>query len=219
MMKKEKMKENKPYNVALLWKDFVVIEVVILYITLILGDLIRVASKASIILTRYVPIAFVTLVSTFLIIRSKSKKCKKSEENEVEKTFVIAPVVVAIIMFFYGLYSASVNMSKAEEQLRKETKIYSLLYEKSEYEEMIQEALKEARSLAIQNWIITSVTYLVSAEIMVLLSSKKLKLWLKDEMIVENSIEGMQAEGNIMNDSVIKMEDNTQATDSIKWNL
>ena len=177
-----------------------------IYITLMLVDLIRLSGNASIILNRYVPIALVTLVSTFLIIRSKSKKFKKSEESEVKKTFVVAPFVIAIIMFFYGLYSVSVNMSKAEELLRKETKVYSLLYEKSEYEEMIQEALKEAKSSAIQNWIITSVTYLVSAEIMVLLSSKKLKLWLKDEVIVENSIEGMQVGGNIMNDAEIKMD-------------
>lgn len=219
MMKKEKMKENKPYSIALLWKDFVVIEVVILYITLMLGDWIRVAGNASAILTRYVPIALVTLVSTFLIIRSKSKKCKKSEESEVKKTFVVAPFVIAIIMVFYGLYSVSVNMSKAEELLRKETKVYSLLYEESEYEEMIQEALKEVRGIAIQNWIITSVTYLISAEIMVLLSSRKLKLWLKEEMIAENPVESMQAEDVIMDDATIKMEDNTQTTDSIKWNL
>ena len=133
----------------------------------------------------------------------------------MKKIFVFLLLVTGIIL----CSGCNIPYKKVECTGEVETKVYSLLYEESEYEEMIQEALKEVRGIAIQNWIITSVTYLVSAEIMVLLSSRKLKLWLKEEMIAENPVESMQAEDVIMDDAAIKMEDNIQTTDSIKWNL
>ena len=115
MSKKEKKEiEKKEFTSAMFLKNFIVVELVILYIVLIVGDAFS-TPELSKLVTRFVPVGIVAFISTFLVIRSNAKKCKKTEEESVKRNTLIAPVIVAVILLVYGLYSVESNVQSIKD--------------------------------------------------------------------------------------------------------
>lgn len=217
MSKKENVVEKKPYGVADFFKNFIILQIILLYVTLMIGDAVAKTEDISSAITRYIPIALVGLVSSFLFIRSGAKKINKKEEENLKKKVLIAPIVVAVILLCYGLYSVHSNVSKVKKEMKS---IYILAYgevdeEFEEFEEEIKDAANEARG----NWLITSVSYLVAVEVVAFLTSKKLGSLMKEE------IQEQIVDGEILND--IQQEINNEPEEektqeplnNIKWDL
>ena len=217
MSKKENVVEKKPYGVADFFKNFIILQIILLYVTLMIGDAVAKTEDISSAITRYIPIALVGLVSSFLFIRSGAKKINKKEEENLKKKVLIAPIVVAVILLCYGLYSVHSNVSKVKKEMKG---IYILAYgevdeEFEEFEEEIKDAANEARG----NWLITSVSYLVAVEVVAFLTSKKLGSLMKEE------IQEQIVDGEILND--IQQEINNEPEEektqeplnNIKWDL
>lgn len=208
MSKKENVKNAKPYTKMNLLKDFVVIAVIVLYVTLRIGDEISEASSGiagTDIATRYIPIAIVTLIATFLTCYAKVGKFRKSEEKEVKKTLMIAPAIVTVILFIYGMYSVAVNVSSYLEY----------------YGVSLDDMIAEARNEAIMNWAITAAIYLIEAEGVVFLITRNLNKKLKEDEVLEASQEDMldsenPTEAMVANSS---SDESTQVINNINWNL
>ena len=220
MSKKENVKNAKPYTKMNLLKDFVVITVIVLYAILIIGDEIRMASSGiagTNIATRYIPIAIATLIATILICYAKVGKFRKSEEKEVKKTLMIAPVIVTVILFIYGMYSVAVNVATLNKSDLGVGSIYLEYYEELYGVDM----LAEARNKAIMNWAITTAIYLVEAEGVVFLITRNLNRKLKEDEVLEPSLEDMldsenPTEAMVTNSS---SDESTQVINNINWNL
>lgn len=229
MSKKEKI--NKPYSAKKLLKDLIIITIIALYVVIMLGDIVyMIIEDSDRIISRQIPVAVATILSTFLIIRSGSKKCNKSEEKMIKKDIFIAPVIVAIIIMFYGFYSVSVNIRDARENIEKEMSVYSLFYSEEEIDAEIDKIIAEAANQARQSWVITAVVYLVVAEVTVFISSKKLNQWLKEDIqptafsdeIPQNtfSVQGIEMETNGLEvKSAESLEENSGPINNINWNL
>lgn len=225
MSKKEKI--NKPYSVKNLLKDLIVITIIALYVVVMLGDIVyMVIEDSDRIISRQIPVAIATILSTFLIIRSGSKKCNKSEEKMIKKDIFIAPVIVAIIIMFYGFYCVSSNLGKARQNVEKELWVYSLYYSEEEMDAEIDKIIEEAGNQARQSWVITAVIYLVAAEVTVFISSKKLNQWLKEE--IQPTINSDEIPSNMFspegletatNGFELKSEEDSGPINTINWNL
>ena len=208
MSKKENVKNAKPYTKMNLLKDFVVIAVIVLYVTLRIGDEISEASSGiagTDIATRYIPIAIVTLIATFLTCYAKVGKFRKSEEKEVKKILMIAPAIVTVILFIYGMYSVAVNVSSYLEY----------------YGVSLDDMIAEARNEAIMFWAITTAIYLIEAEGVVFLITRNLNKKLKEDEVLEASQEDMldsenPTEAMVANSS---SDESTQVINNINWNL
>ena len=205
MSKKEK--KVKPYGATSLLKDFVIISLVVIYITVMIGDGVSVVIDDSMrIFTRHIPIAVVTLISTFFIMKSCSKKCNKAEEEAVKKNLFIAPIIIAIIFVLYGFYSVSSNMTEIKQE---NSWMFSL------YEEEFEKAASEARV----GWIIASVVYFVAAEFVVFMNKKNLNKWLQDVPEVMMNTEGLSNEVLTNETFEVKKKEETQPINNIKWDL
>ena len=208
MNKEEKKVNEKPYNALLFLKDFILLELVIMYIVVVIGDFVSGITELPVLLTRYIPVAIAALLTTLLIIKFKAKKCKKSEEKEVKKYMFIAPIIVAVIIVVYGFYSVSVNIKEAD------TKVLGLLVSQEYIEELLQAAANSAR----MNWIITGSTYLVAAEAIVLMKRKKIGMLLKDDFESEPMMMETNEFVSMQNDFQVP-EQNNEAINNIKWDL
>lgn len=203
-MEKNKVSNEKIYNPMRILRSGIVLELILLSITLYIGDAISAVSETSFLLTRYIPIGVVTLITTFSIIKNNSKKFTKSDEKIIKRNVLIMNVVVAIILLCYGLYSVNVNIEKAKDEL----KIYSLIWGEEVAETLLDTAIKEART----SWMITAFTYFIVAEGVAIMTSKKINTWLKDD-IIEESV-NTQVD---VNESIV--QENQETVNSIKWNL
>lgn len=223
MSKKENVKNAKPYTKMNLLKDFVVIAVIVLYVTLRIGDEISEASSGiagTDIATRYIPIAIVTLIATFLTCYAKVGKFRKSEEKEVKKTLMIAPAIVTVILFIYGMYSVAVNVSSFNKNDLEVGSIYLEYYEEI-YGVSLDDMIAEARNEAIMNWAIIAAIYLIEAEGVVFLITRNLNKKLKEDEVLEQSPEDMldsenPTEAMVTNSS---SDESTQVINNINWNL
>lgn len=206
-MNKNKVSNKKPYSPMKFLKDGIVIELILLYITLMIGDAISLMEDNEMLFTRYIPIGVVTLIATFFIIKNNSKKCTKADEEIIRRNIFIIPVIVAVILLCYGLYSVSVNVNEVKE----EAQLYSSMFGEELVETMLDVAASEAR----ESWLITTFTYLIVAEAVAFMTSKKINGWLKDD-IVEDVTEPLTMEEN-KEESNFEIEEKT--TNNIKWDL
>jgi len=229
MNKKEKI--NKSYSAKKLLKDLIVTTIIALYIVMMLGDIVyMIIEDSNRIISRQIPVVVTTILSTFVIIRSGSKRCHKSEEKMIKKDIFIAPVIVAVIIMFYGFYSVSSNIRESREDIESEMRVYSLFYSEDEIDTEIDKIIAEAANQARKSWIIIAAIYLVSAEVTVFISSKKLSKWLKEDIqptVFSNEIpsttfspEGIEMETNTLEvKSAESLEENSGSINNINWNL
>jgi len=148
----------------------------------------------------------------------------------IKKDIFIAPVIVAVIIMFYGFYSVSSNIRESREDIESEMRVYSLFYSEDEIDTEIDKIIAEAANQARKSWIIIAAIYLVSAEVTVFISSKKLSKWLKEDIqptVFSNEIpsttfspEGIEMETNTLEvKSAESLEENSGSINNINWNL
>ena len=167
---KNKIKDKKKFSIV----SMIITELVIIYLVIRLGDIINSTSKnISLVITRYIPVGIVIIICTFFLIQSGAKKNFKSEKDLFVKQIMIVPVIVAIVIFLFGMYSVKTNASKLTKQFEEEINKYSIMtkqYEKytnrysdlsKDYSKIYEEKLKEAKKTARISWVITSLVYLV----------------------------------------------------------
>ena len=209
---KKKNENVELFNATKFLMKYLGTQIVLLYVTLLIGDiLIKVVN--NVIISRYLPIAIVTFVSTFFLIKSNAKKSSKVEEKGIKRNCFIVPIIIAIVMLFYGFYSVSVNINEIKDMnmtLRLQESIFG--------KEMLNEIIEEARSQANLVWIITSIIYFGIAEVATLIATKKLSIWLKEEPKFEtlNSNNYQFSNTNTLN---FGNSNDAQTTNNINWNL
>ena len=217
-----KQKVKKPYTIKNFSEEFILGSIVILYITLAIGDALRIL-EINTIYTRYIPIGIVGFLITYSTIKSGAKKLKKSDKKSLKIMSFIFPIVVAVIMLLYGLYSVNANV----ESVRTRYSTYNkLLGESGVFSEMFEENITEARNKANLNWLITSVAYLSFAEIGACLITKKLDKFMKED---ENEL--LQQDGKEESQLVVEGDEKLDLTtnndtvneptvnNGIKWDL
>ena len=122
----------------------------------------------------------------------------------------IFPIVIAVIMLLYGLYSVNSNI----ESFR--TGYYGTLIKLTG--QTFEEVIAEARNKANLHWLITSVVYLAFAEIGAFLGTRKLDGLLQEENVDEGQL---LVEGDEKLD--LTTTNNTvsepQVNNTIKWDL
>lgn len=204
------MSNNKEKKVVSFPSRFLVVQAVVLYITLYITDMIRIAlmvtQENDTDIIRYVTIGVVGFLSVFILIKKSLKNCTRAEYESVQKISKLLPILIAVILLLYGFYSVSTNMRDIEKEYgiefedidemiaeaEKELEDFEKKFEKekeylsqSEIKE-IEEILKEKnneleevkesanidkiKSEARMTWLITSIIYLVAAEVAVYLA-------------------------------------------------
>lgn len=210
-------KEKVEYNPTVLMKNFIIYQLLILYITLNIGDMFSLFSEFGNLVTRYMPVAVVTLISTFIIFKNNASKCLIKDKEEVEQKVKLGPVIVSVILLLYGLYSVESNMSSIKSEMN--SSYYSLFMSSAE----IEDGLREAATSARINWLITSIVYLITAECVGVIATKRLNEWLKDEEPVFENEETLPVTSTTFSEESLEVSDNNQNEDGllngIKWNL
>ena len=223
-------KENKKvvvYNPTVLLKNVIIYQLLFLYITLAIGDSVSMFSDTSDFLTRYLPIGIVTLITSYFLFKKNISKCLIKDKEEVNKKVVLAPIIVAVILFGYGLYSVESNSTEIKKEfneIKAEVELYAELVpnvvsEMDELEKQFKDAITEARL----NWFITSIIYLVTAEFVAYMSKKKLDDWLTLEEPVSENEENNFKTGEVVTPEYEPTEEVTEPTETplnnIKWDL
>ena len=213
MSKKENVAIKKPYNAGYFLKDVMIFQVVALYITLIIGDEARTTAD-ELITTRYIPLFVVGLLAALFSIRRFAKMCNKTEKEKVRKNIFLIPVLIAAMIFIFGLYSVSVQMAKMEKFIG----IFSSIGSEEGIDNKWQEELDNTANEIRMRWFIASMSYLVAGELAGFLTSKKLDKWLKEpeEELMEENVNETLLEEKEENTDVIK---NESPIDVIKWDL
>ncbi|MBR4110156.1 MAG: hypothetical protein IKK43_00475 [Clostridia bacterium] len=210
MSKKEKV--EKEFNPGMFMKNFITFHVILLYIVISIGDVVALMSDdLSIIFTRFLPVGIVAFVFTFFNIKSSAKKCKKSDEQNMRKKIFIVPLIVAIIVFAYGLYSVHSIVKSREAELS----MYKLMIGEEAFETMMTEAANEARLI----WGITAVVYLVAAEAAAILLKNKLNELMQDEP--EKPVLNEEVQSDIQPGMEMEQKDEKpeETVNNIKWDL
>lgn len=219
-MKKENKKEIV-YNPTVMFKNFIIYQLFFLYITLMIGDSVSLGAEFSNLVTRYLPIAVVTFISAFLIFKKYISKCFIKDKEEVKKKVVVAPIIVAVILLGYGLYSVESNMSEIRKKLNSSLFYQNSFSSSSVFDEAIKQEMDKAASEARVNWLITSIIYLVVAESVAFMVNKKLDEWLKEEEIVSEKTDNELLYNTSLNVEETKEVDvnNEVPLNNIKWDL
>ena len=217
-MKKDNKKELVEYNPMVLMKNFIICQLLILYITLGVGDVLSTSSELGNALTRYIPVALVTLVSAFIIFKKNISKCLLKDKEDVKQKVILSPIIVAVILLGYGLYSVESNMSSIRSELNSSSYSEYSIYTLFMSEEEITQTLTEAAKLARKNWIITSIVYLLVAEFVAVSVNRKLEDWLKEESVYK------EAENNNNTTTLENFEEQERFKEevplnNIKWDL
>lgn len=203
-----KQKVKKPYTMKSFAEGFILESVIILYVILRIGNMF--ISEFDIIFVRYIPVGIVGFLITYSIIKSSAKKLKKTDKESIRKMSFIFPIVIAVIMLLYGLYSVNSNI----ESFR--TGYYGTLIKLTG--QTFEEVIAEARNKANLHWLITSVVYLAFAEIGAFLGTRKLDGLLQEENVDEGQL---LVEGDEKLD--LTTTNNTvsepQVNNTIKWDL
>lgn len=205
-------KVEKEFNPGVFMKNFIVTQVLILYFLFMIGDAaiaIGIDDPHRII-TRFIPVGIIAFISSFFIIRSSAKKCKKSDEQDMKKKILIAPLIVAVILFAYGLYSVHSNLKEIEDELS----IYMTILGEDTVTEEIEKAGNEARV----TWAITAVIYLVAAEAGAFLTKNKLNSLMQDEPVVPQINEVASTETQ-ETQQIEPKEEQQEPVNNIKWDL
>lgn len=211
-----KQKVKKPYTIKSFTEGFILESIIILYVILLIGNMF--ISEFDTIFVRYIPVGIVGFLITYSIIKSSAKKLKKADKESLKKMSFIFPIVIAVIMLLYGLYSVNSNI----ESFR--SGYYGALIRLTG--QTFEEVIAEARNKANLHWLITSVVYLAFAEIGAFLGTRKL-----DGLLQEDEIELTQEEnvdeGQLLVEGDEKLDltptNNTvsepQVNNTIKWDL
>ncbi len=219
-MKKEKV--EKEYTIRKYSKDFVVISLVFLYLIVIVGDGISKQADINDIILRFIPIALFGLLVSYCITRDSAKKIKKSDKEIFKKTMFVLPVIVAVVMFMFGLYSVSSNIKTMREEYKGKINMWN--YETQQtLTEIYEQVILEARAKANTSWFLRSVTYLVFAELGVFLVNKNLYKFMKRDVIELCEEDKRENEAIIMNndgnDNLTTNSESDGPVNNVKWNL
>lgn len=219
-MKKEKV--EKEYTIRKYSKDFVVISLVFLYLIVIVGDGISKQADINDIILRFIPIALFGLLVSYCITRDSAKKIKKSDKEIFKKTMFVLPVIVAVVMFMFGLYSVSSNIKTMREEYKGKINMWN--YETQQtLTEIYEQVILEARAKANTSWFLRSVTYLVFAELGVFLVNKNLYKFMKRDVIELCEEDKRENEAIIMNndgnDNLTTNSESDGPVNNVKWDL
>lgn len=216
--------EHKPVYIL---RDFMAYEILILYVVLQIGNFMLELDND--ILVRYLPMGLVGLTASYFILKKQIKKCKKTEKDTVKKMVLVGPVLVAVILFLYGTYSVSSNMPEAEAIMKNELgtyiELYSSIYGEEAGNELWAEVYLELDNIEKQarmKWVISSVTYLVTAGFVALLSTRRLDEWLKDEEVVLETEENLVLDTALSVENVVEnenVEKEETPLNNIRWDL
>lgn len=171
-MKKDNTKKEIVYTPIVLLKNIVVFQLIFVCIILEFGDIVREITDLSMVFTRYVSVGVITLISVYFYLKSSVSKCLLEDKEEVRKKTILAPIIVAVIIFVYGLYSVESNMSALKSN---NYSYYSMFLSDNEMDEILEQAASEARV----SWIVTSIVYFVVAECATFMLNRKL-----DELLI-----------------------------------
>lgn len=214
-MKKKEEKIELPLSAGKFMKKFIVIECAWLYITLVLLDMGVFPALENSTLFRIGICGILSAIVAMLFIKGTAKNCLKSEENLIKRNMVIAPIIVAVILAGYGIYSVNLNVEEI-----KSSGEYILL-ERMGVSDELEELIKEAKTEAYADFVATGVAVLVGAEVVVFLKKKKISDVLKDDMTLNNDLGGIiTGEGNVNQEVNIGVNnpDNT-AQSNVKWDI
>lgn len=219
-MKKEKV--EKEYTIRKYFKYFVIISLVFLYLIVIAGDRISKQADINYIILRFIPIALFGLLVSYCITRDSAKKIKKSDKEIFKKTMFILPVIVAVVMFMFGLYSVSSNIKTMREEYKGKIKMWN--YETQQtLTEIYEQVISEARTEANTSWFLRSVTYLIFAELGVFLVNKNLYKFMKRDVVELYEEDERENETIIMNndgnDNLTTNSESDGSVNNVKWDL
>ena len=219
-MKKEKVK--KEYTIRKHFKDFIVISFLFLCFIIIVGDEISHYADINDIILRYIPIALFGLLVSYCITRDSAKKIKKSDKEIFKKTMFILPVIVAVVMFMFGLYRVSSNIKTMREEYKGKIKMWN--YETQQtLTEIYEQVISEARTEANTSWFLRSVTYLIFAEFGVFLVNKNLYKFMKRDVVELCEEDERENETIIMNndgnDNLTTNSESGGSVNNVKWDL
>lgn len=219
-MKKEKV--EKEYTIRKYFKYFVIISLVFLYLIVIAGDKISKQADINDIILRFIPIALFGLLVSYCITRDSAKKIKKSDKEIFKKTMFILPVIVAVVMFMFGLYSVSSNIKTMREEYKGKIKMWN--YETQQtLTEIYEQVISEARTEANTSWFLRSVTYLIFAELGVFLVNKNLYKFMKRDVVELYEEDECENETIIMNndgnDNLTTNSESDGSVNNVKWDL
>lgn len=103
---------------------FLGVQIVVLYITLYIGDMIRVAllftQEKDTDMIRYLSIGIVGFISVLILMKNTLKKCTQEQYNDVQKFSRLLPILLAVIILLYGFYSVASNMREFESEFENE---------------------------------------------------------------------------------------------------
>lgn len=216
-----KQKVKKPYSIKNFTEGFILESIIVLYIILLIGNIF--ISEFDVMFVRYIPAGIVGFLITYSIIKSSAKKLKKADKESLKKMSFIFPIVIAVIMLFYGLYSVNSNIESARARY---SMLTELIGESSAYDETFEETIVKARDEANLHWFITSMVYLVFAEIGAFLSTRKLDVILQEDEIEPTQEENVDA-GQLLVEDDEKLDLTTNnnivseptGNNGIKWDL
>lgn len=219
-MKKEKV--EKEYTIRKYFKYFVIISLVFLYLIVIAGDRISKQADINDIILRFIPIALFGLLVSYCITRDSAKKIKKSDKEIFKKTMFILPVIVAVVMFMFELYSVSSNIKTMREEYKGKIKMWN--YETQQtLTEIYEQVISEARTEANTSWFLRSVTYLIFAELGVFLVNKNLYKFMKRDVVELCEEDERENETIIMNndgnDNLTTNSESDGSVNNVKWDL
>jgi hypothetical protein len=219
-MKKEKVK--KEYTIRKHFKDFIVISFLFLCFIIIVGDEISHYADINDIILRYIPIALFGLLVSYCITRDGAKKIKKSDKEIFKKTMFVLPVIVAVVIFMFGLYNVSSNIKTMREEYKEEISVWR--YENQQtLTKIYEKAISEARAKANTVWFLRSITYLVFAELGVFLVNKNLYKFMEKDVIEFSGEDKHENESIIMNNdgnaNLTANDESNKTVNSVKWDL
>ncbi len=226
-MKKNTEKQTKVYTAGTMLKNFISIQILLLYLILMIGDFFMMAEIVnSSLIIRFIPIGLITLISSYLIFRSSIKKCRKEEEEAIKKNIFIGPAIVAVILLLYGFYSVKTNVGTVQEKTNKYSELYGNIYGDvyeelygESFENSLSKAIEDAASEARKTWIITTVIFLCAGEVVAFIVNRKTKDWLMDDVGLEALNKNIITdEATVLNTSEGRQSENT-ALNNIKWDL
>lgn len=179
------MSNNKEKKVVSFPSRFIGVQIVVLYLTLMIGDFIIEASEIETGVIRYLSVGIVGFISVFLLIKNTLKECTREVYESVQKFSKLLPIVVAVILLFYGLYSVAVNVSELENNFSYKwlMDLSEELGEENTFEKEIEKIKSEARMI----WVISSIVYLVAAEVAVFLALNNSQVNIIEEKIEVNT--------------------------------
>lgn len=205
--------EEKEFNIV----TFIIITSVILYFVLIIGDVISSTNKIDGWVFRYIVVGIVSIIVTFILVLVIARKNSNYNFNDTIKRFMIAPLIVSVIMGIYGICSVYSNLEKLKNNYMYSA--YSSIF-KDEFKELENKEV----SKAISNWMITSLIYLTSSELVMILLKNRVKISKDDHSANLSNLANMQNQvvqgsmnHNLTNDNEKINTDST--TRNIKWDL